>query len=167
MSCEATFSPADEDERHLHGLSENPRTFVIAGAAVIATAVVATSGIGQAAATDGPVLYLNTHGAPTDCDVKVEGTLADGSPYSGKIHRRSCDGTLWMPQLRTDTKLYVDIEAFQPNIHFLTHEFTVKDERDDTKDDIDNTTAVCFLVKSFGDIRYTNMSVQGGRCNGS
>ena len=147
------------------GFQRIPRTFVIAGAAVIATAVVATSGIGQAAATDGPVLYLNTHGAPTDCDVKVNGTLADGNPYSGKIHRQSCDGTLWMPQLRTDTKLYVDIEAFQPRSHSLTHEFTVKDARDDTQDFIDNTTAVCFLVKAFGDIVYTNMSVQGGRCN--
>jgi len=149
------------------GFQRIPRTTVIAGAAVIAAAVVAMTGIGQAAATDGPVLYLNTHGSPTDCDVTVNGTLADGSPYSDGIHRQSCDGTLWMPQLRTDTKLSVDIKVSQPQNHSLTHEFTVKDTRDDTQDLIDNTTAVCFLVKAFGDVVYTNMSVQGGRCNGS
>jgi hypothetical protein len=71
-----------------------------------------------------------------------------------------------MPPLH-GTKLSVDIRAFQPRDHSLTHEFTVKDAHDDTQDFIDNTTAVCFLVKAFGDIVYTNMSVQGGQCNGS
>ena len=64
------------------GFQGIPRTAAIAGAAVIAVAVVATSGIGQAAAADGPVLYLSNHGAPTGCHVTVYGTLTDGSPYT-------------------------------------------------------------------------------------
>ena len=150
------------------GFRRIPRGTVIGGgAAVIAAAVVAMTGIGQAAAADGPVLYLSNHGAPTQCQVTVKGTLTDGSPYTDDLKRRSCDGTLWMPPLRTDTTLSVNVEVFQPGWRILTHDFTVKNERDDTKDFIDNTTAVCFLVKAFGAIRYTNMSVQGGRCNGA
>ena len=53
-----------------------------------------------------------------------------------------------MPPLRTDTTLSVKVEVFQPDWRILNRDFTVKDKRDDTKDFIDNTTAVCFLVNA-------------------
>ena len=141
---------------------------IIAGGAVaITTVVMATSGIGPAAAADGPVLFLNNHGSPTDCDVNVAGILKDGRPFSDGIHRQSCDGTLWMPALKSDTTLHVRVDANQPQTHSLEKDFTVKDARDENLLYIDNMTAVCFLVKAFGNIVYTNMSAQGGDCNGS
>jgi hypothetical protein len=146
-----------------------PRNAVIGGAAAaVAVAVIATSGIGQAAAVDGPVLHLSRHGLPTDCEVAVQGTLKDGSPYSDSMHRQTCDGTLWMPTLRKDTSLSVEVKAHNPRDGAHTHKFMVDDARDQDKDVIDNATAICFLVKAFADeVVYTGMSANGGECNGS
>ena len=147
------------------GFQRIPRTFVIAGAAVIATAVVATSGIGQAAAASGPTVYLNRHGGPTDCSVLVAGTLEDGTSYKDSIHRRSCDGTLELPVLKKYSELRVSALAESMDAGRDTKVFTVQ-ETLDYQGNIDNNTAICFLAKAFGAIVYTNMSPKGGDCNG-
>lgn len=144
-----------------------PRRTVLGGGAAVVTAVVlAGSGIARAAESEGPVIYLSRHGAPTQCDVSVEGIHADGSMYKDSMHRDSCDGTLWMPELRIDTDLKVSVHANQPQDHSLTREFTVLYTRN-YNNVIDNQTAICFLVKSLGKVVYTNMSAKGGECNGA
>lgn len=141
---------------------------MLGGLAALATATLVFGSTGEATAmTEGPVLYLNTHGAPTDCDVSVDGTLEDGGQYHDTLNRQSCDGTLWMPALRSGTDLHVEVHVVQPRERSLEHDFTVENARDESLDDVDNATAVCFLVKALGKIAYTNMSAKGGQCNGA
>ena len=143
------------------------RTVIGGGAAVIAVAVLATTGIGQAAAaSDGPVIYLSRHGAPTDCGILVKAAIKDGSDYSDSLYRPSCDGTLWLPALKTGTRLAVSAWTDSLAGGQTDGYFPVEDTRDAQNLVIDNKTAVCFLAKAGGKVMYTNMSEKGGDCNG-
>ena len=131
------------------GFRRIPRGTVLAGgAAVIAVAALATTGIGQAAAANGPTVYLNRHGGPTVCGISVNGTLEDGSPYRDEMDRPSCDGTFELPVLKKDTELFVSVwtELMAEGNDVKT--FTVTETLDNSQDKIDNKTAICFLAKA-------------------
>jgi hypothetical protein len=143
----------------------------LAGVSVVAAFGLAAAGNTWAAEKNphdrgGPVIYLNRHGAPTNCTVAVSGVNKDGSDYRGQIYRKSCDGTLWMPELQLNSSLKIALHAQYPSEHNAVAEVTIKNKRDDAKSYVTNDTAICFLAKSQGNFVYTNMSDKGGDCNG-
>jgi hypothetical protein len=148
------------------GFRRIPRGAVLGGgAAVIATTVLATTGIGQAAAANGPTIYLSHHGAPSSCHIGAEGTREDGRSFKAGIGRPTCDGTLELPMLKKDTQLTVYALVESPWIGRDKKVFTVTGTLDN-EGKIDNDTAICFLAKAGGQVIYTDMSPKGGDCNG-
>lgn len=148
------------------------RTSLVAASAMTLTALCfVTIGNTWAAEKDphdkgGPVIFLNRHGTPTECSIAVDGVKKGGDRYQEQISRKSCDGTLWTPELELDSSLTIALYAKYPQKHSATAEVFIKKTRDDARSYVNNDTALCFLVKSDGDLIYTNMSAKGGDCNG-
>lgn len=109
----------------------------------------------------GPVIYLNNHNAPRDCELSVTGihqsTDSSGRDsqeviYEDTLKRPSCDGTLWLPPGANVLALGWKSPDHDPEHQRLTEVY--------------DDEAICLLAKTNGKIIYTNRSVKGGDCNG-